>query len=152
MGALATQGGPKIDKNGSRDPFWTRVGSKIDMGRPRSAPWGAKVSLKLPQRGSQNGIEKVIEKESQNESFCDAKITKSNVRYCKFLVSRGSEKYQTIIKNGSQNGTQKSSKWSPWRPKGRQGATLPPPGSIVRGPKNGSIFEGSLGRKKVDGC
>ena len=54
-----------------------------------------------------------------------------------------------MIKNGSRNGPRKYVKWSHWRPMGGQGATLPPKGSILRGPKNGSIFEGSMGDQRT---
>ena len=68
------------------------------------------------------------------------------------LCFEGSKKVSKIIKNGSQNGPQKSPKWSHWRPKGGQGATLSPPLVDLEGPENRSIFEGPLGRQKVDGC
>ena len=118
----------------------------------RSAPWGAKVGQKALPKGVQNGFEKVIENGSQNESFLDAKISKSVGRYCKFSVLRVQEKYQQMIENGSQNGSQKSPQCSHWRPWGGQGATLPPTLVDFEGPENRLIFEGSLGRQKVDGC
>ena len=108
-GPLVTLGGPKVDRNGSWDPFGTQVisrtvsgrrdrleglafwalsdrtwslqgpildprggspkGSKIDMGRQGRHLWRPRWAKRLFQRGSQNGVEKVIEKGSQNESF-----------------------------------------------------------------------------------
>ena len=57
----------------SKGPFWisggVQKGSKIDMGRQGRHPWGPRWAKRLFQRGSQNGVEKVIEKGSQNESF-----------------------------------------------------------------------------------
>ena len=41
-----------------------------------------------------------------------------------------------------------SMKMEPLAPLGRPTGDFAPPGSILRGPKNGSIFEGSLVRKK----
>ena len=106
----------------SKAPFWipggTQKGSKIDLGRQGRPLGGPRWAKRLSQRGSQNGVEKVIENGSQNESYLDAKNTKSTVRYCKFLVLRVQEKYQNMIKNGSQNGRQKSPRWSHWWPWG----------------------------------
>ncbi len=65
---------------------------------------------------------------------------------------RGSEKYRKIMKNGSQNGFQKYAKWSHWRPKGGQGATLSPTLVDVEGSENRSIFEVPSGRQQVEGC
>ena len=84
-------------------------------------------------------------------AFWMLKILKSGVRYCKIKVLRVQEKYKKMIKNGSQNGSQNNEKWSPWRPKGGQGATLPPPGSILKGSENRSFFERHPGGQKVDG-
>ena len=75
------------------DPRGSQKGSKIDMGRQGPHLWGARWAKRLFKRGSQNGIEKVIEKGSQKESFCDAKIAKSVGRYCKSSVLRVQEKY-----------------------------------------------------------
>ena len=119
--------GPKIDENGSLDPFaarvaskaapgqnpsskdlafltflaepvpskgrfWTpggsRKGSKIDMVRLDRHLGGPRRAKMLLQRGSQNGVEKVIENGSQNESFWEVKNLK---KYCKVLQNRGFE-------------------------------------------------------------
>ena len=122
------------------------------MGRQGRHLWGPRWAKRLFKRGSQNGIEKVIEKGSQNESFCDAKIVKSVGRYCKSSVLRVQEKYQNLIENGFQNDIQKHPKWSHWRPWGGQWATLSPTLVDFEGPENRSIFERPLGRQKVDGC
>ena len=74
--------------------------TKIDMGRQGRHLWRPRWAKRLFQRGSQNGVEKVIEKGSQNESFCDARIAKSVGRYCKSSVLRVQEKYQNLIGNG----------------------------------------------------
>ena len=122
------------------------------MGRQGRHLWGPRWAKRLFKRGSQNGIEKVIEKGSQNESFCDARIAKSVGRYCKSSVLRVQEKYQNLIENGSQNDTQKHAKWSHWRPWGGQWATLSPTLVDFEGSENRSIFEAPSGRQKVDGC
>ena len=59
---------------------------------------------------------------------------------------------KNMIKKGSRNGPPKYLKWSLWRPWGGQGATLSPPLVDLEGPENRSIFEGPLGRNKIDGC
>ena len=92
---------PLAARGRSKTPFWTpggsQKGSKIDMGRQGRHLWGPRWAKRLFQRGSQNGVEKVIEKGSQNESFCDARIAKSVGRYCKLSVLRVQEKYQNMI-------------------------------------------------------
>ena len=76
MAPLAARGRSKV-------PFWTQ-GFEIDMGRLGRHLGGPRWANRPFKRGSQNGIEKMIEKGSQNESFCDAKTFKNAVRYCKF--------------------------------------------------------------------
>ena len=60
----------------SKAPFWTPGGSpkcsKIAMARLARHPGAPKWAKRLPKGGSQNGVEKVIEKGSRNESFLDA--------------------------------------------------------------------------------
>ena len=60
----------------SKAPFWIPGGfqndTQIDMGRQGRHLLGPRWAKRLFQRGSQNGIEKVIEKGFQNESFWDA--------------------------------------------------------------------------------
>ena len=68
---------PLAARGRSKAPFWTPVGSqkgfKIDMGRQGRHLLGPRWAKRLFKRGSQNGVEKVIEKGSQNESFWDGK-------------------------------------------------------------------------------
>ena len=79
----------------SKVPFWIPGGAqkslKLDMGRQGRHLWEPRCAKRLFQRGSQNGIEKVIEKGFQNGSFCDAKIMKSVGRYCESSVLRVQE-------------------------------------------------------------
>ena len=60
----------------SKAPFWTPGGSqkrtKINMARLGRHPGAPKWAKKLSKGGSQNGVEKVIEKVFQNESFFEA--------------------------------------------------------------------------------
>ena len=105
---------PLAARGRSKVPFWTPGGfqkcSKIDMGRQGRHLGEPRWVKRLFKRGSQNEIENVIEKGSQNHSFCDAKIANSVGKYCKFFVLRVQEKYQTLIENGIQNDTQKHCK------------------------------------------
>ena len=140
----------------SKGAFWTPGGSrkcpKIDMGRLGRHLGGQEGPKSSSREGSRNGSEKVIKKGSKMRAFGRAKTSKSVVRSLKIEVLRGLEKYQKMTEKGSQNLSQKYQKWSPWLPWGGQGATLSPPLVDLRGPENRSIFEGSLGRQKVDGC
>ena len=76
----------------SKDAFWTpggsQKGAKIDMGRPGRPLGVPRWAKRLSQRGSQNGVEKVIENGTRNERFLDAKNLQ---KYCKVLQNRGSE-------------------------------------------------------------
>ena len=60
----------------SKAPFWTPGGSqkrsKIDMARLARHPGVPKWAKRLSKGGSQNEVEKMIEKGSRNESFLDA--------------------------------------------------------------------------------
>ena len=121
-------------------------------GEARSAPLAAKVGQKALPKGSQNGVEKLSNRCPKMRAFGIARTFKNAVRYCKIQVLRGSEKYRKIMKSGSQNGSKKHAKWSHWRPKGGQWATLSPTLVDFEGSENRSIFEAPSGRRKVDGC
>ena len=85
---LALQG-PILDPRGSRKCSKTEM---VRLGRHLGGPRRAK---RLFQRGSQNGIEKVIEKGSQNESFWDAGNLK---KYGKVLQNHGFEGFGKVSK------------------------------------------------------
>ena len=112
------------------------------MGRQGRHLWRPRWAKRLFQRGSQNGVEKVIEKGSQNESFQIAKTFKNAVRYCKNQVLRGSEKYRKII------WIQKVCKMEPLAAKGRPMGDFVTHGVDFEGSQKGVDFRSALGAQK----
>ncbi len=141
----------------SKGTFWTpggsRKGSKIDMARLGRHLGGQEGPKSSSKGGARNGTEKVTENGSQNESFWEVKNLQ---KYCKVLQNRGFEGRGKVSKKQQKMSSKRDSKIIFFGdlngPRAAKGRLCHPPWSILRGPKNGSIFEGSLGRKKVDGC
>ncbi len=138
----------------AQGPFWAPGGSpkcsKIDMARLARHPGAPRWAKRLSKGGSQNGVEKVIEKGSQNDGYCEVKNLQ---KYCKVLQNQGFEGFGKVSKtttdNRSRNGFPKYQKWSHWRPWAGQGSTLSPLWVDLDGsPKMGRFLKCPWGAKK----